>query len=250
MKPSKVSISCDSNPFYVEFWEPVSRIWKRKFGIEPYLFYVGDDKSTPSNEHGTVVTVKPIEGIPIHTQAQWARFHFTQTDTDSVWITSDIDMFPLSTEYFLRAAENLPDDCFVALNTDMRDYFPVCYNMAKGRVFKEVLNMDDSFEADVRKVYETTESDPHIVNGQLFQNWSADERYSSKKICEYRSLNPNKIIQFPRPGGYQSARRIDRNFWHYDENAVRSEFYLDCHSLRPYSSYRNHIEHLLEIAIG
>jgi hypothetical protein len=249
MKPELVSLSCDSNPYYLQFWEPVSRIWKHKFGIEPYLFYIGDPDTAPSNEHGKVVPVKPIHGVPIHTQAQWARFHFTQTQPDSVWITSDIDMFPLSRNYFIDTPKEVVSDCFVTLNSDMRNYFPVCYNMALGRVFKEVLQLEDTFEADVKKVFSVTTSDSHTVGNQVFENWSADERYSSAKICEYRSIYPHKVVQFMRPGGYQSARRIDRCNWQYNENAVKQGWYLDCHSLRPYSDYKQQIETLLRIVL-
>ena len=247
MKPDRVSLSCDSNPYYLEFWEPVSRIWKHKFGVEPYLFYIGDSATAPSNEHGTVVPIKPVDGVPIHTQAQWARFHFTQSEPDCVWITSDIDMFPLSREYFLDTAKGVLPDCFVALNSDLRNYFPVCYNMALGRVFKEVLQLEDTFEADVKKVFSITNSDSHTVGDQVFENWSADERYSSAKICEHRSLYPHRVAQFVRPGGYQSARRIDRSNWQYDENSVKQEWYLDCHSLRPYTAHKQQIEILLSL---
>lgn len=250
MKPQKVSMSCDSNPFYLEFWEPVSRVWKQKFGLEPYLFYVGDAATAPQNEHGTVVVVPPVEGVPLHAQAQWARFHFMQTDPQAVWITSDIDMFPLSRYYFLELAKGIRSDCIVSLNSDMRDYFPVCYNMATGQVFKEVLQMEDSFADDVRKVFTTTNSDSHTVNGQIFQNWSADERYSSRMIVQFREKHPHRVSQFVRPGGYQSARRIDRTHWQYEENAVKQEWYLDCHSIRPYSTNKDQIERLLETVLA
>jgi hypothetical protein len=121
--------------------------------------------------------------------------------------------------------------------------------MALGRVFKEVLQMENSFQDDVRKVFSTTTSNDHTVNGQVFQNWSADERYSSAKICEHRNKYPHRVAQFVRPGGYQSARRIDRTNWQYDTNAVKQEWYLDCHSLRPYTEHRDRIEELLKVVV-
>ena len=249
MKPTKVSISCNSNPYYLEFWEPVSRIWKHKFGIEPYLFFVGDEKDIPDNAHGTVIHVPIVSGIPEHTQAQWARFHFVQTDLDAVWITSDIDMFPLSPYYFKEMAKSVSNDCLVSLNSDMRDYFPVCYNMATGKVFAEILDLNPNFDEDVRHVFSSTMSDTHVVNGQVMQNWSADERYTSRKICEFRSINPERVVQFFRPGGFHSGRRIDRISWQYNNELVKQDWYIDCHSLRPYSAYKTQIENLLSIVL-
>lgn len=250
MKPNKVSISCDSNPYYLEFWEPVSRMWKHKMGIEPYLFFVGNKQDAPPNHHGIVVTVNPVDGIPIHTQAQWARFHFTQTDLDATWITSDIDMFPLSSFYFVDIIRDIKSDCLVALNTDLRNYFPVCYNIAKGRTFKESLELSPSFVDCVSRVYSSTNSDSHTVNGNTLSNWGADEQYSSKKFCAFRQRYPHRVVQILRPGGFHNGRRIDRINWQYDQNAVKQDWYLDCHSLRPYSKHKNEIETLLRTSLG
>lgn len=249
MIPQKVSISCDSNPYYLEFWEPVSRMWKQKIGLEPYLFYVGDAASKPSNHHGTVIHVDPVDNIPIHTQAQWARFHFTNTDKDAVWLTSDIDMFPLSKMYFLELSKPFSNDCFVSLNSDMRNYFPVCYNMATGNMFEAVMNLKSNFYDCVRSVYEFSKTDSQIINGTIMENWSCDERYSSSMICDYRSKNPMKIIQLLRPDGYHSGRRIDRNNWNYNADRLKTDWYIDCHSLRPYSEYKEQIEMVLSGAI-
>jgi hypothetical protein len=249
MKPTKVAISCNSNPYYLEFWEPVSRVWKHKFGIEPYLFYVGSEKSLPPNEHGTVVAVPVVQGIPEHTQAQWARFHFTQSDPDAVWLTSDIDMFPLSREYFFDLTSRVSEDCFVSLNSDMRDYFPVCYNMARGSVFSEVLGLSSDFSESVKRVYENAKTISHIVNGKIMENWGCDEKYSSAMICDFRSRFPSRVVQILRPGGFHGGRRIDRNQWSYDESLVKADWYLDCHSLRPYRDNKQEIERLLGLAI-
>lgn len=249
MIPTKVSMSCNNNPYYLDFWEPVSRVWKKKFGIHPYLFFVGKESDAPRDEWGTVVCCDAVDDVPEHAQAQWARFHFTQTDPEAVWITSDIDMFPLSKKYFMEMVSCVPDDCFVSLNSDMKDYFPVCYNVAKGSVFQEILQLKHSFSDSVREVFDSTQSDSHTVNGQVFENWSSDERYSSRKICEFRSQNPNRVVQFFRPGGFHGGRRIDRNSWSYSEELVRGEWYLDCHSIRPYADNKDRIESLLKVVL-
>ena len=248
MIPRKVAMSCNADPYYLEFWEPVSRLWKHKCGLEPVLFFVGDEAGVPPNEHGTVVRVPRVEGVPEHTQAQWARFYFTQTDPDSVWITSDIDMFPLSKAYFLDAPRQYPDDCFVSLNSDMKDYFPVCYNVATGKTFKEVLEFENTFAESVRTVFTTTAGESHVVHGQVMQNWTADEIHSSRKICQFRSRHPHRNVQLLRPGGFHNGKRVDRVRWGYHTELVKKDWYIDCHSLRPYSEHRLEIERLLGLA--
>ena len=249
MIPRKVAMSCNADPFYLEFWEPVSRLWTHKCGLEPFLFFVGDEQDAPPDEHGTVVHVPCIEGVPEHTQAQWARFFFTRTDLDSVWITSDIDMFPLSRTYFVDALSKYPDDCFVSLNSDLRDYFPVCYNVATGRTFKEVMELEDTFHESAQAVFTTTSGEPHDVHGKLMENWSADEMYSSRKSCQFRTRYPHRNAQLLRPGGFHNGRRVDRLRWRYEDKLVGKDWYIDCHSLRPYSQHRQEIERLLGLAL-
>lgn len=251
MKPTKVSMSCDANPFYLEFWEPISRIW-RKLGVEPHLFFVGESNLAPTDGHGPVTVVTPVDGVPIHTQAQWSRFYFTRTEPDSVWITSDIDMFPLSRAYFVDLIEGLPDDCWASLNSDMGSWFPVCYNVAKGQTFIEVLDFMDNFADDVRRVYENSfKAGPfdHKPSGQdtIFNHWGADEYYISGALTDFRAKHPRRMVQCVRPGGRQSARRVDRDYWPYDEQKAMDGYYLDFHSLRPYGKHKEEIEKLLKI---
>jgi hypothetical protein len=250
MKPHKVSMSCDSNPYYLEFWEPVSKMWKRKIGVEPFLFFVGEKSQLPPNYDGTVVHVEPIEGISLHTQAQWARFHFTKIDLDSVWITSDIDMFPLSPFYFLSLTEPFSCDSFVSLNSDLRDYFPVCYNVAKGKTFCQVLELEEHFYDCVRKMSFSIQTPEHFIDGKAHDNWSCDEVYSSSRICNYRANRPGKVVQIRRPDGYHDGRRINRTNWFYDRALVEQDWYIDCHSIRPYAQNKRMIDDLLSLSLG
>ena len=212
-------------------------------GVHPYLFYVGDTSNIPSDAHGTVVHVSPVADVPINTQAQWARFHFTQIHPDAVWITSDIDMFPLSKKHFVDSVSEVADNCWLATNS-LGDYFPVCYNYAKGIVFCEVLNLADNFKQSLERMKWWENNTSHVVDGILMNNWSADEVYSSKKIVEFRTNNPLRVIQRHRS---DHRRRIDRSLWRYDPALVSFGSYFDCHSIRPYSQHKEEIEQLLSL---
>ena len=42
----KVIMSCDDNPYYLDFWPLVSWVWKEKMGIEPVLIHIGENNPT------------------------------------------------------------------------------------------------------------------------------------------------------------------------------------------------------------
>lgn len=243
-------MSCNNNSYYLDFWEPVSRLWKHKIGLEPHLFFIGESADAPPDYYGKVTTIPPAPEIPIHTQTQWARFYFTKTDLDAVWITSDIDMLPLSPSHFLDSCLPFSDNSLVALNSDMKNYFPVCYNVATGRVFQEIIGFRERFEEDVSNVFRSTRSQSHVVDRSVLLNWSADEIYFSRKLCEFRELNSERVIQLLRPDGYHDGRRINRTNWHYQDSLVLQNWYIDCHSLRPYTNYKDTIERLISISMG
>ena len=47
----------------------------------------------------------------------------------------------------------------------------------------------------------------------------------------------------------EQKKRIDRVYWTYDENELKSQNYVDSHSLRPYSRYKNEIDKLINFLI-
>ena len=55
MRIDKVIHASDDKEFYLDFWPIVSKIWRKKFNIEPVLLYFGN--GSPSEEFGTVIKI-------------------------------------------------------------------------------------------------------------------------------------------------------------------------------------------------
>ena len=169
-------------------------------------------------------------------------------------MTSDIDMFPISRTHFISDLEQHDDNVWINLNSQS-DYFPVCYNIARGSLFKSVLEMSDNFEEFVDHVKNTLEIDDwnqttdnnfgmstHRSENQnnSFVNWGFDESYISKKINSFRDQT-NLVLTPARPDN----RRIDRTSWGYDDALIDDDFYIDCHSVRPYHMHKETIDRLV-----
>jgi hypothetical protein len=243
---TKVILSCDDNPYYLDFWPLVSWVWREKMGIEPVLAHVGERR--PTEEYGQVHTIPVDQTIPIHTQAQLSRMWYTHTEPETTWITGDIDMFPMSRIYWQLAIDSFGECDWTNLNSNV-DYFPICYNIAKGKVFTDILEIESSFSDYCRKVSDSVEENfEHLPdnwhNDDLLSKWTIDEIYSSRKICEFRDSG-GKVCQ-PVPM-MRLNRRIDRVNWFYNKDMVKAGEYIDCHSLRPYTSYTKEIDELLEL---
>ena len=247
MKIDKVIHSCDNNPFYMEFWPLVARVWKEKFDIEPHLIYIAEKKDLDvdlDETYGTVQRIEQLPDVPIYLQVLWCRYFFPSLELEKVSMISDIDMFPISKEYFVDQIANIDDNKYVHLNPCIDSYgtLPSCYHVAKGKKFKEVLELPDDWEKSVKMVMNSgLGSDPgaHLAGKE---HWFADERYASLKVAKY----PKKWdLEFVQRNGGQNGRRIDRSRWQYDPNLVRQGWYYDSHSIRPYSNFKKEVDELI-----
>ena len=258
MKLDLVIHSVDDNPYYTDFWPMVSKVWKLRFGIDPILIHITDGSVELSEEFGPVVKIKKIDNIPIHIQAQMARFWYPQFLPDSIWMTSDIDMFPISRTHFITDLEQYDDNVWMNLN-NQSDYFPVCYNIAKGSLFKSVLEMSEDFEEFLEQVkcdlgiddwnqttVDGSDLQTHCPENQndSFVNWCFDEMYIGKKINSFRDQT-DLVLTPSRPDGFPNGRRINRTSWVYDEALIDNDFYIDCHSVRPYHIYKEEVDRLV-----
>jgi hypothetical protein len=255
MKIQKVLHSCDDKKFYSDFWPIVSKIWKTKFNIEPVLLYFGDsEKDGISKEYGQVVDMEILEGIPLNTQAQVSRYWYPVNEPDTVWLTSDIDMIPISRYYFIDMINDAPDNSWVHLNGDPKESYPnihflCCYNAAKGSTFIEFLDLKPTWKEFMNSI--NWEQNTHTYApsglqeyepekfGEGMKHWGIDEMWSSSKLNKQDS---NRIIRYFRECGPHNCRRIDRLDWNWDNDKIINEYYYDCHSQRPYEFYKESID--------
>ncbi len=234
--------SSDSSELYLDFWPIVSKIWVKKFNVKPILIYIDNDlNKSIVNDYGEIIRIKPIPNEPINLQTQLARFWYTINYPELSSIISDIDMLPISSKYFATNLIGCNESSYIHLNPCINEYgrLPACYHVAKGRVFKEVLEINDNWHDFYFKVKELGSK---ICEKENLPIWFIDECYTSFKVLNYN--NDIDISLIPRVGG-ASGFRIDRSGWVYNKHLFKYDYYIDLHSIRPLS---NHKIEVLEIA--
>lgn len=246
MKIDLVIHSSDSNPFYLDFWPLVSKVWKEHFKLNPILLYIDENHDIPIDEtYGKVIKMKPISDVPLYLQCLWIRYWYPTQVPDQVCMISDIDMFPISKNYFIEQIKNIADDKYVHLNPT-HNFLPSCYHIAKGKLFKEVLKLEDEWMESVTALYNKNlgsdcfaqaPNNP-ILEGK--QQWGADEEYATKCIRSYADQTIFEFIE-------RKHCRIDRSNWIYSISQIENDMYADSHSIRPYEKYKYQIDSLLSI---
>ena len=101
MKIDYVFIGSDLNPMYLDFWPLVSRIWREVFNMMPVLGLICDEDSDLYDDWcGLVKRFKAVEGINTGLQSQIVRLFMPKFLEGNI-LLSDIDMAPLSKDYFI-----------------------------------------------------------------------------------------------------------------------------------------------------
>jgi hypothetical protein len=237
MRNIKVIVSADQNPLYINFWMPVSRTW-RKMGFDPVLLKIGERDIEWEDEYGYVKEFRSVDGYNTGLQAQVLRLYGTQFFSNDVCLISDIDMLPLNAEYFSAKKHMAEDDKLISFSTDAYPNllrYPMCYNMAKGKVFEEIMNLNVSFSQFMDRLSKYSSS------------WYTDELYLFESLKTY---DQKKVVKLER-GFFKgiASKRVDRSQWKYLRNDVRDGNYIDSHLLRPYDMHREEIEKLIDCII-
>ncbi|MBK0378202.1 hypothetical protein [Mucilaginibacter segetis] len=237
MKIDRSIIATDNNSFYYDFWPLTSRAW-RNFNIEPTIAVIGNVNINPL--YGTILNIPEIINIPSGFIAQIIRFIIPCFFPNEVCIIGDIDMVPLSNNYFQKQISNYHDDQIIIYSSDAYktpQRYPMCYIAAKGKYFQQIIGLDNidyvSIETFIKNLY------------ALNLKWDTDELFFTKQLCQ-STLIKNTI--FLKRGGWKpyARRRIDRENWNISKFSLFFNKYIDAHCLRPYNSHYNKLKPLID----
>jgi hypothetical protein len=221
-------ISSNQNPFYRDFYEPVSRAWNR-FGYKTFMIEVCDEESDIfETEYGIYKKIKKVNGSE-QLQAQVARLFAFNLVKEKNLLTSDIDMMPLSREYFDSRAQNVPESDVLVYTAkgqgESYPYFPMCYVLANSEVLSNILGVADmSFSDFINHLENVFTSDP--ISGTA---WNRDENF----LFDQLSKVDNKVILKDRH--HQEKRLCRGTGWSYSDESLKNGEYIDFHLIRPYN---------------
>jgi len=239
MKIDYVILGSDTNPLYLDFWPIVSKIWREIFNITPVLGLISDHNSNfIDDKYGIIKTFKAVDNIQHSLQSQLVRLYLT-TQLKGNLLISDIDMIPLSKQYFIDDLEQYDNTKLHVMSADNNECltnkeYPMCYILANNKTFNDCLNINTNWTDFIISL--------HNYN----YGWTTDQRYLFTKINEYKTLYEDKVLLQNR--GWVNgiaSRRIDRANWQYEPQKVQCRHYIDSHLLRPYSEHKTAINNLI-----
>lgn len=241
MSVDYVIVSSNDNPLYMDFWPIFKKMTKQTLNAKPVLIHVSDSNEYEEDDDAVVIKIKQVTkntGFQAQISRLWAPIFFK----DKICMTSDIDMLPLSKEYFNQFKTNQDDFHILSANVynNVMNYYPMCYNIAYGSTFEKVLELPNNFDEFYKKVLSVYKE----------ERWDCDEQFLSTKInmCNKKYINIIKHKRFGMPQSKICKDRIDRLYLdtihHYKNN---KNLYIDFHCPRPYRDHKDFIDTICDI---
>ncbi|MBC8297271.1 MAG: hypothetical protein H8E55_15945 [Pelagibacterales bacterium] len=251
MHIDRVILSSNNSEKYLDFWNIVSESWVKIANIRPTLFVVSEKDLGLNTKYGEVYYQNPLGSSDISTasQSQILRLFAASKFSEEICLISDLDMMPLQYKYFHDQIKPVPDDNIVFYSSDAYlpngpsyPAFPMCYMLAKGKTFEEILGATyDDFSREM------------IEWMGYSYGWFTDEKVFYKKWNDW--IDQSKRTTLLRRGfnisDAHTMKRIDRAYnSFYDKNMLRDGYYVDYHMPRPYSLHKNLIDRIYNICLG
>ena len=99
--------------------------------------------------NGIVKKFKSVEGVPTHLQSQIIRLYVPKL-LDGYCMLSDMDMIPLSSDYFIVNSKDIKSEDIIVFSSDNKEslkenMYPMCYILAHSKIFN-IFSSDMSWE--------------------------------------------------------------------------------------------------------
>jgi hypothetical protein len=238
MKINRVLLATNDEEIYRQFWPLVAYTWRKLTDYVPTLAQVGDVDLHQAP--GETIKLDALAGIPTSFSSQVARLFIPTLFPEEVSLISDIDMLPLSGEYFRQNAAAVADDRVLIYSGDAYQgvKYPMCYIAARGSVFGEILGFRSHPDlSDVQKKI----AEWHALG----LGWNTDELMFIKLLREWKGY-PDRIVKLERGGWNPFAdRRVDRIDWKINPQLLKQGYYIDAHMPRPFA---DNVERIMPLA--
>ena len=264
MKIDRVVVCLNNNPTYTGFWNVVSKVWRVGFDIQPTLAFLGTQEEVDAlglkDTYGDIVLVPPCEDVivdpTLEWSVSWALFWVMSKYSDDVCMSCGIDQIPICNDLFYRKLDTVPDDnLFIGLGNAYghNRWYPTSHQVAKGKTFKEIYNIEDDWFDEVRKVYSKAGVLTNTKN-----LWGLEEAYAGTIITglfEPFKYEDRVVINDYSAWLEWNGRRLTRNLGGspvplWTKEGVNNQQYTELHSPRPYEQYQTFIDELVEVILG
>jgi hypothetical protein len=194
MKIDLVLTACNNNEEYLKMYPYIFKIWKSRFNLLCYLILIMNDIPKYLEDYKDyIILFPPIEKINTIFIAQNIRILYPAIFKNKNVLITDIDIAPVSKEYFINSVENYDIDTFISY-TDRyisQNMLAICYNIANSEVWKKIFNIENS--NDIINMLKSWYNEKYSGEKNS-EGWFTDQQKLFEYVTKYQQNNNNKVI--------------------------------------------------------
>jgi len=252
MKIDFVLTACNLSDHYLNLYPSVVKVWKKKFNLDCYLILIATSIPDFLKEHEkNIILFEPIEGINDIFIAQVIRILYPCLFNNKNILITDVDIFPISYNYFIKSIENIDNNIFITYRDAYlkQKMIGMCYNLANSETWKEIFGITniDNIICAIKQWYNTNYTGEKNCPG-----WYVDQQKLYEYVMQWKQKDATRLIILTDHN--MNFKRLDKRRREYIlqnidlvKNDLRKGIYTDFHTIKPYSNYKKIIEEFVNI---
>ena len=247
----RVILASDTHENYLPFWEYAAKAWN-KIGVKPTLFLVenSDERVDIDESLGDVYRIRlPDQSMHSAFVSQCVRLLAPCLFPDENITLADIDMIPLSKEYFFNNLSQGDEDSFIEYRSRVvgDSEIAICWNVARGSTWSEIFdikaNVDNYQEVFLERLRQWNPNGYRPIYEELVASWFTDQSMLYKHVNNWSKNNSDKHVKLvdSQTGFCRLDHRTD------GFSADLHDHYTDFCPRRPLQHNVDNIKHVLEL---
>ena len=241
MKIDCILTSCNSNKNYLDFIPIFIKAWKYILpGSSVKIILILEEIPKKFIQYKkNIILFKPIAGISSAFISQNIRTLYPAIlPFKNGVLISDIDMIPLSQNYYTQTIKNLQNNSFVSYRNclEASKEIAICYNIATPKIWSEIFHIKN--EKDIKDRLESLCKKVQYDDKIGSPSWSTDQVYLYKHIANWKKQG-NRYISFS--DNETQFNRLCRASFSFNEGMlekIKNGFYVDYHMKRPHEKHK------------
>lgn len=241
-------LASDLNETYYGLYPYVKKAWK-KFGVETKLILIAENIPDLLKPYQSdIILFKPIENLHTAFQAQTIRVLYPCLFENKNIIISDMDIIPLSKNYFFGKINEISEDKFIVYRDAYieDEMYATCFHLANSKIWKSIFSINNEKELIERL---KNWYNPEYNGKKNCQGWFTDQKMLFKYLNtigkNYLVLLKDKDLNFNRLDKRKKKFIIENLEFVY--NNIKNKQYTDFHVIRPYYKYTCIINKIIDL---
>lgn len=226
----------------------IHKVWKERFNLDCYLILVANEiPKSLKNLSDFIILWEPSNNMLDTYIAQVIRILYPCLFENKNILITDLDIFPVSKDYFINSIKDIDDSCFVCYTERgiKQNMYSICYNIANSKTWRDIFNIKDKDDIKKRLLewYNI-----NYTGKKNCEGWYTDQLKLFEYINNWNDKNKRFVLFKDKELNYKRLHNRQRNkeeiIKNFDKTLENLKLYSDVHIIKPYYKVGSYIRRI------